>query len=935
MASDASTKGSKAVVPEADAIDQLLAAGKCKQAVELAKERHKALRSPESERQLVSAYLARIGQFQSKGMAKDADTLIALVQQRFPAYQGQLVTLKIRAAAGSGRIDELVAPLARPTTPPDVRAAIETAIRQSLVDLPTLAASAALPADHALRVAAGAIHRAFEAVTAGPTDEAALALPEVSFRSPLAGWKLLVRAIGAFYRRDDAACRRALEGIAADAAVHRLVPVLLGMIDRTLPATGVAGALQARVAADDAPLRQSLTAVEQALDGYDSRQLPHAIRTAMRLCAASHPDRCDRLRQHIAAACESSEVPLELVRPSLPPPRADAYFWRLMARESETIGEPDYAAVFWERFLAHAVAERLFAPDGLEAAQVYRRAATLLGTLPPGELAEFAEDVELMDLLVPYYDDQPPEIAALAPKSEQPLRALVLSPGALFGRAVDCQPDAETFKAWWAWSGAADLPDKVREDIAKRWHQGRPGDAEPLLHLSTMAEARNALTTSLNHLVAAEAIDPLNPAVRRARLRLTVAIMLRHFRDKKAHLVEKDLETLATLPGMRDGDRAACLAAMRCAWLTLKKGDPAAEAEEVAAVARQMGPLAGRALLNSVAEMAKVPRGHEWQGLAPAPVPPDARDVARAEARLITVALDVGLRIVRPIEWNGLIAHVLRERPCPLTVAEVLAIGEAALRRPHFPQAYEASAAGLSLASAAGRGGEARFLLLRAGSLNAWWGRPRATQCLRAALELARQAHDADLIQQVLAAIDLHPHARGALADSRSGEPISDELLADVLKSEREADAFPTGMTEADKYLVLTERTRPRGSIFDGFDDGGYDDDDDDEDDDDDGFDDDGPDGVPDIDMGFDPEAVMNHLSPDLVQQLQDAVKKLGRFPTPAEMTKLDPKLMMALLMALAKSGVDTAGKHQPPPHGQGRGGRRRGRSGRQGRRRR
>ena len=237
----------------------------------------------------------------------------------------------------------------------------------------------------------------------------------------------------------------------------------------------------------------------------------------------------------------------------------------------------------------------------------------------------------------------------------------------------------------------------------------------------------------------------------------------------------------------------------------------------------------------------------------------------------------------------------------------------------------------LSLASAAGRGGEARFLMLRAGSLNAWWGRPRATQCLRAALELARQAHDADLIQQVLAAIDRHPHARGALADSRSGEPISDELLADILKSEREANGFPTGMTDADKYLVLTERSAPRGSFFDTFDDGGYFDDGDD-DDDDDPFDDEFDAGAG-MGMDFDPNAVIKQLPPDLLRKLQEAVKKLGRFPTPAEMTKLEPELMMALLKALAKAGIDTSQSQQlPPPGGAGR---RRGRSGRQGRRRR
>src|SRR5438309_318898 len=76
-----------------------------------------------------------------------------------------------------------------------------------------LAECAALPAEHPLRTAASALQRAFLAVTEGPVGEAALELPEVSRRSPLAPWKLLVRAIACFYRGEDDACRRYLEAI--------------------------------------------------------------------------------------------------------------------------------------------------------------------------------------------------------------------------------------------------------------------------------------------------------------------------------------------------------------------------------------------------------------------------------------------------------------------------------------------------------------------------------------------------------------------------------------------------------------------------------------------------------------------------------------------------------------------------------------------------
>jgi hypothetical protein len=898
--------------PDADPVGQLLAAGKCKQAVELAKERHKAARTPESERQLVGAYLGRIEQFQSKGMTEDADTVIALVQQRFPAYQAQLTTLKIRAAAGSGRIDELVAPLARADTPASVRTAIEAALRQDGVDLPALAGCGALPADHPLRVAAAAIHRAFEAVTTGPVDEAALALPEVSFRSPLAGWKMLVRAIGAFYRQDDDACRRAAEAIPADSAAHRLVPTLLGMLDKRPPKTGAAGALAGRVASDDGALRESLEALESALQRTDSRRLIGSIRTAVRLCSAAHPDQYDRLRQHIAVACAVEQVPPDILQQVLPAPRADAYFWRLMAKGTEADGVPDLAAIYWQRFLAHALAEGTVSPCSPEAAVVYRHAATLLAKFEPFELGTLGGRGGLMSLVEPYYQDQPKEIAALAPKSEAAFRSVAISPGALFRLSVNCEPDLATYRLWWAWSGAAGLPDKEREDIAKAWHESRPTDVEPLLHLGALAEGRNALKMALKHMAAAEAIDPMNPDVRRARLRLTVATAIRHLRDKKPHLMEQDLAALDPLPGMRDGDRAALLAALRCAWLTLSPSadNAAAEEQAVAEVVQRVGPEAAQAMLDSLVELAKLPRKQEWPGL-PLATLDDARAVARADARLITLAADVGLGLMRPIRWDNLIDEVLRERPCPLTVSEMLAIGGAAAARGDAQKAYLASAAGLAVeaGATAGRGNDARFLMLRAASLLAPYGRARGSQCLRAALELARQSHEAGLIDMVLSAIDRHAQARRALADSRNGEGIGDAALANVLEQERAAARFPRSQAEADKHLVLLDRRPMMSSPFEMFE--PFDDDDDDDDDDDYGYDDEAGD-----DGGFDPqdvEELARSLPPEVAKPLGEIMRKLGRFPTMSEVQRMNPALLNKMLDAFVNGAL---GGKPPSPKG-------------------
>ena len=65
-------------------IEQLLARGKARRAVDLAKDLHKSRGSPESEALLARAYRARIEEMLHQGLTKDAQALLALVRERYP-----------------------------------------------------------------------------------------------------------------------------------------------------------------------------------------------------------------------------------------------------------------------------------------------------------------------------------------------------------------------------------------------------------------------------------------------------------------------------------------------------------------------------------------------------------------------------------------------------------------------------------------------------------------------------------------------------------------------------------------------------------------------------------------------------------------------------------------------------------------------------------
>src|SRR5256885_9612256 len=76
------------------------------------------------------------------------------------------------------------------------------------------------------------------AVTSGPLPAGALAtLDEIPRHSLLAPWKLLIRALDAFYRHADAAVLANLSGISPDSGPARLVPVLRRLVgENGLPA---------------------------------------------------------------------------------------------------------------------------------------------------------------------------------------------------------------------------------------------------------------------------------------------------------------------------------------------------------------------------------------------------------------------------------------------------------------------------------------------------------------------------------------------------------------------------------------------------------------------------------------------------------------------------------------------------------------------------
>ncbi|MGB7761420.1 MAG: hypothetical protein WBL61_16440, partial [Bryobacteraceae bacterium] len=659
--------------------------------------------------------------------------------------------------------DELVRPLSDPAASAEARASVERALRCSLSDPAALAACAALAAEHPLRRAADAVARAFDAVTSGPVEDAALGLPEVSRRSPLAPWKFLVRAIACYYRHEDAACAEHLRAIDPESAPARLVPALealLGARDaqKLKPA---AAALVAQAGGTFDALRRALQGIDAAFEEDAPKLIVGAIRTAAPLVQRQCPAILAEFRRRVAVMGMLQDLPPSQINAALGGlPKGDARFLLLQARGLEVAGAPPlFASSVWEMFRHAAIQEGWFPARGPEAAVLYLHMAELAAKIDPGDLAREHHDAAqaLHREMVEGFD-----------AGEPPLDHLHAEP--LFERAAAMDPCAQVFERWTHWATQSGQPASAQA-AAEAWRTAIPADPRPLLLLMRMSEDRNALKKALGYLRQAEELDGVNAEVRRARLRLLILGAVRHLKQRKPHLAEPELAELESLPQARENDRPAFVAALRYIAAFLSGDEQAAVAAFEKARQLLGQPLAARLAVAAAGSLCDVEIGIRNE---------DAREGwVQAIPRVCEMGWDLGLTISPPEESKRAIAQELRT--ADTTALERL--GRTVIRLGWKDVAFAVSAAGL----AAGKGAEARFLLLRAKAYSEW-NYQRREDCLCAALALARLVGDSGLATEAAALW------RDVSLDACFGgepPPMSQRRLQAVLKRERKTKNQP------------------------------------------------------------------------------------------------------------------------------------------------
>ena len=764
----ARTERASLTVEEREQVYRQIRERHSKTALQMAKDIHKRSGSDESEELLADAYRARIEDLLRLRMTVEAKALLAIVRERMPRVSPRLDVLDREVDLLEGRFEQIVAPLRDPELKLEERERIEMFIRQRVEDLPALAGVASLPADHPIRDAAKTVAAAFEAVTRGPAEPGLLALSEVSRRSPLSSWKGLIRAIDSYYRNETEECRRWLATIAADSVPARLLPAMHALCGNGAAGLSPAAKRLAEAVGDrGAALRQAAVVFDQAVAARKHKPILEAARKVMEAAGHLPAAERDRLRQHLVILCMKGSVLPSAIKQFLGAYKEDAYYLRMLALAMEDMGS-GYAVLAWSDFrdLAIRDSDRWFAAGGPEDGALSLRMARLVERMP----RDTVEDL--------VYDD-----GSMEPRALQRLRRLLSSPEPLFASACQADPSAECFQAWLDWAKKRSKP-KNADDVAERWRKALPGDVRPLLHLVESAEERKAFKKSLTYLEEAEKLDGLNPAVRRASLRLLLAAALRHLGQGKAHLASGEIADILLL---QEGPLRECtVLAYAVGWFcTALENDKAAMDEKAAALAQMVGVIGRHLLLMAIAEAAKAKAKLHLPEYDLKSSPPG--ELLAQTARICQLGELAGLHIPMQYGWNDdLVKHL--QRPCvELDAAQLLALGEAALMDDAHELAYATSAAGLAIGKAA-----ARFLFLRGRALP-FWAFAQSRGCTAAAVALARQERDTELTGRILDW--MHNSHRNSYGWMRGGglavRPIAEDLLSAILQEERERNTIP------------------------------------------------------------------------------------------------------------------------------------------------
>jgi tetratricopeptide (TPR) repeat protein len=334
------------------------AEGRFQQALELAKSLYKDDPAPPHKDLLLKMLLGRARQLRSEGRTRDAaSTLENAIDLDPDRGWYEQVAQELAACGQAGKALELLRPYPDSAALPRVLAqAADAALAQGRAGRDTLPEGLRGQLDLVLHASAHA--------EAGRDEEARAALQGIGLQSPFLEWKVLLRGLLAYYRKDDVRARENWQRLDADRLPARLAAPLRLTIDpafRAAQPPATQNTLQHH--ADrllQSGLVQPLRAVQAAL--ANERQLAQAFRQAENLLPALRreaPQLVPRLAACFYWTVINSGRPEDIPRYQrvFGNPPDDQSFYRLHAlalERRDQFAEAHRAWQDFERQVAHA-----------------------------------------------------------------------------------------------------------------------------------------------------------------------------------------------------------------------------------------------------------------------------------------------------------------------------------------------------------------------------------------------------------------------------------------------------------------------------------------------------------------------------------------------------------------------------------------------------
>jgi hypothetical protein len=730
-------------------LEQLLAKGDTRAAVEAAKLLVREEPGSASEALAVRAYAERIKALIAEGLGREAAALASIVRERFPAHLSSCASLLDDARFAAGDFDWMLTELRDASE--ERRAAVEERLLPWIVDPAAIARSAALdPADPLAREAR-IVAELFETVTsriASPEEMATLG--DIRRRSPFAPWKLLVRAIDAFHRHDD-------DRVSAN----------VGAIDPRSPAAH-AGALLTELTGGRAKGQRSFDA-ERLIDRISGGRATIAAQIRSIDAASKAYDR-RRVREEMRALAKSFDT--------LPP----------YAREQLRLALLPMVGIHFE-------AEQLAGLMRIEERVIERYGATLMdltgmpfaggiwasyadGRVEAGELEPWqAAEIYMHALSIGGDDDEP--FACTDPTHGHPVGEQ-LDTARIIERIIAARPAPAVLERLTPHLDRLDKKELRR--VLTAWRKADPDAPEPLLRLLRIAEKDRRYDDALPLIRQGDRMKTIDPEYARLRLRLSLRKAEQLLDAKKREAADTLLAGLAARPEDLGEDVATYVLALQ--WAA---APPATAAELLARLAQRgvVGEIVLAEVTGQLGMQFALPASH-----------PSAEELLEGVRRGIAALHSVGV-VPRHSAW-------LLERTKPYLdradERQLLAISSVALVSGVFDLAWVATARGLEL------GGPLlhRVLLIRAEILNELEAdRIRTLGVIKAAQALAQRANDGDVVAR---ATELE---HGFFFFRRGEGRLSAEDTTEVVEYERTAPP-PVRRTVSRPRKKKVRRPKPK-----------------------------------------------------------------------------------------------------------------------------